>query len=58
MFLVTLASMVGLMAIGFHLLYFNSGELKDLCSYDVKYIYNPGLGGILLCLVLSLVCMW
>mmetsp|Transcript_16086 Transcript_16086/g.15440 ORF Transcript_16086/g.15440 Transcript_16086/m.15440 type:complete len:390 (-) Transcript_16086:94-1263(-) len=58
MFLVTTSSLIGLMAIGFYLLYFSAGENKDLCTYDVRYIYYPGLVGIVICSFLSLVCVW
>jgi hypothetical protein len=58
MFLLTLASIVGVMAMGFHLLYFSAGELSDLCTYDIRYLYYPGLSGLLISFVLSLACMW
>mmetsp|Transcript_16078 Transcript_16078/g.15429 ORF Transcript_16078/g.15429 Transcript_16078/m.15429 type:complete len:361 (-) Transcript_16078:151-1233(-) len=58
MFLVTTASLSGLMAIGFYLLYFSAGEYKDLCTYDVSYLYYPGLIGLVICFILSLICMW
>jgi hypothetical protein len=58
MFLITLASILGLMALGFNLLYFSAGEYKNLCTYDVSHLYDPGTVGIVASLFLSLICVW
>jgi hypothetical protein len=58
MLLVTTASIMGLLSLAFDFYYFSAGEYKDFCTYDINYIYWPGLAGLLFGLFLSLICMW